>query len=66
MRKEKFLANFRWRRKWQFQERDIAKQKMLLRQIDIRRRQFIKDYNKKINKETARMKSNAYEKRLKK
>jgi len=51
------LANFRWRKKQQFQEKDIAKQKVLLQRIDARRQKFIEDYNNKINKETARMKS---------
>lgn len=52
------MANFRWRKRQQFQERDIAKQKVLLQRIDTRRQKFIEDYNKKINKETAKMKSN--------
>lgn len=34
---------------------------MLLQRIDTHRQQFIEDYNKKINKETAKMQSNAYE-----
>jgi len=55
--KQKILANFRWRKKQQFQEKNIAKQKVLLQRIDARRQKFIEDYNNKINKETARMKS---------
>ncbi|TGZ45887.1 Fibrous sheath-interacting protein 2 [Temnothorax longispinosus] len=63
IRKENLtLANFRWRKKQQFQERDIAKQKVLLQRIDIRRQKFIEDYNERINKETAKMKSNAMRK----
>lgn len=56
------MANFRWREKQQFQERDIAKQKVLLQRIDTRRQKFIEDYNKKINKETTKMKSNVIKK----
>ncbi|XP_018402263.1 PREDICTED: fibrous sheath-interacting protein 2 [Cyphomyrmex costatus] len=36
----------RWIKKRQFQEKNIAKQKMLLQRIDARRQKFIKDYNK--------------------
>lgn len=57
------MAVFRWRRKQQFQEKDIAKQKALLQHIDIRRQKFIEDYNNKINRETARMKSNVMKKK---
>ncbi|KAG5324753.1 FSIP2 protein, partial [Acromyrmex heyeri] len=46
----------KWTKKRQFQEKDIAKQKMLLQRIDVRRQKFIEDYNNKINKETAKMK----------
>lgn len=56
--------NFRWRRKLEFQEKDIVRQKMLLQCIDTRRQQFIEDYNKKINKKTAKMKSNAYQRKI--
>lgn len=56
------MANFRWRKKQQFQERDIARQKVLLQDITTRRQKFIEDYNKKINKEATKMKSNAMRK----
>ncbi|KAG5348346.1 FSIP2 protein, partial [Acromyrmex charruanus] len=46
----------KWTKKRQFQEKDIAKQKMLLQRIDVRRQKFIEDYNNKINKKTAKMK----------
>nr|XP_012221979.1 PREDICTED: fibrous sheath-interacting protein 2 [Linepithema humile] len=45
----------RWRKKQHFQKEDIAIQKMLLQCIDTQRQKFIENYNKKINKETARM-----------
>lgn len=57
-----YMANFRWRKKQQFQERDIARQKVLLQDIDTRRQKFLENYNKKINKEAAKMKSNAMRK----
>jgi hypothetical protein len=50
-------THFRWRKKQHFQKKDIAIQKMLLQCIDTQRQKFIEDYNKKINKETARMQS---------
>ncbi|KYQ47925.1 hypothetical protein ALC60_12883 [Trachymyrmex zeteki] len=46
----------RWTKKWQFQEKNIVKQKILLQRIDARRQKFIEDYNNKINKETVKMK----------
>ncbi|XP_011697111.1 PREDICTED: fibrous sheath-interacting protein 2 isoform X2 [Wasmannia auropunctata] len=45
-----------WRKKQRFQEKEIAKQKVLLQRIDARREKFIENYNNRINKETARMK----------
>ncbi|XP_072754977.1 uncharacterized protein [Anoplolepis gracilipes] len=45
----------RWKKRQYFQEKDIAKQKALLQYIDIRRQQFIQNYNDKINKETVKM-----------
>jgi len=35
---------------------------MLLQRIDVRRQKFIEDYNNKINKKTAKMKSNVIRK----
>lgn len=54
--------NFRWKMKQQFQKGEIAKQKVLVQHVDAHRKQFIEDYNKKINKETAKIKSNAMRK----
>ncbi|XP_011872214.1 PREDICTED: fibrous sheath-interacting protein 2 isoform X2 [Vollenhovia emeryi] len=54
-RKQKEMEE-RWKKKQQFQENDIAKQKILLERVETHRQKFIEDYNKKINKETAKMK----------
>ncbi|XP_014473214.1 PREDICTED: fibrous sheath-interacting protein 2 [Dinoponera quadriceps] len=50
-------AEERWKRKHDFQEGDIAEQKMLLQCLNTRRQLFITDYNNKINEERARMES---------
>ncbi|XP_070523692.1 fibrous sheath-interacting protein 2 isoform X3 [Cardiocondyla obscurior] len=46
----------KWKRKLQFQEKDIERRKMILQRIDNRRKKFIDSYNEKINRETAKMK----------
>ncbi|XP_032673888.1 trichohyalin isoform X2 [Odontomachus brunneus] len=45
----------RWKRKRDFQERNIAEQEVLLQCLNTRRQVFITNYNDKIKKERARM-----------
>lgn len=48
---------FRWKRKQNSQEKDIAREKILLQRLNTRRQLYIEKYIRKTSKESARMQS---------
>ncbi|XP_053986050.1 uncharacterized protein LOC128880228 [Hylaeus volcanicus] len=54
------LVQQKWEKRHEFQKKHIEKEQFLLQCIDDRRKDFIRAYNDKINRETERMKSTCY------